>query len=93
RGQAPALGFDEVLLAGLARDGGLYLPESWPRLEAGALRGLLGRPYPELAAEVMRPFVAGSVIESRFDSLVAEAYAAFDHPAVVPLKQLDSNDW
>ena len=93
RGQAPALGFDEVLLAGLARDGGLYLPESWPKLEASKLRSLLGRPYAEVAAELMRPFVAGSVIEARFDEVVDEAYAAFDHPAVVPLKQLDTSDW
>src|SRR5690625_5057106 len=93
RGQAPALGFDEVLLAGLARDGGLYLPESWPKLEASKLRSLLGRPYAEVAAELMRPFVAGSIIEARFNEVVDEAYAAFDHPAVVPLKQLDTSDW
>src|SRR5690625_113448 len=93
RGQAPALGFDEVLLAGLARDGGLYLPERWPRLEVERLRALRGRPYAQVAAEVMRPFVAGSVIEARFEELVAEAYAPFEHPAVAPLKQLDANDW
>lgn len=93
RGQAPALGFDEVLLTGLARDGGLYLPAQWPRLEPETLRALAGRPYAEIAAAVMRPFVAGSAIEGRFDALVDEAYAGFDHAAVVPLRQLDANDW
>ncbi|WP_366555447.1 threonine synthase [Aquibaculum sediminis] len=93
RGQAPALGFDEVLLAGLARDGGLYLPESWPALTPDRLRSLAGLSYPQLAAEVMRPFVAGSAVEDRFDQLVAEAYAGFEHSAVTPLRQLDANEW
>src|SRR5690606_42038199 len=93
RGQAPALAFDDVLLAGLARDGGLYLPEAWPSLEPERLKSFRGRPYAKVAAEVMRPFVAGSVIEARFEELVREAYAGFEHPAVAPLRQLDANDW
>lgn len=93
RGQAPALAFDDVLLAGLARDGGLYLPETWPSLEPERLKSFRGRPYAKVAAEVMRPFVAGSVIEARFEELVREAYAGFEHPAVAPLRQLDANDW
>ena len=59
RGQAPVLEFDDVLLAGLARDGGLYLPESWPRLSADDIRSLRGLSYPELAMRVVAPFVGG----------------------------------
>lgn len=93
RGRAPVLTFDDVLLAGLARDGGLYLPESWPQLSAVDLRALAGLPYADLAARVMRPFVAGSAVEERFETLVAEAYASFTHAAVTPLKQLDADQW
>jgi threonine synthase len=93
RGNAPALVFDEVLLAGLARDGGLYLPETWPRLTAGEFAALRGLSYPELAIRVMERFLGGRVAEGVFASLVREAYASFDHQAVVPLKQLGANDW
>jgi threonine synthase len=93
RGAAPALSFDDVLLTGLARDGGLYLPETWPAFSAEALRALRGRPYAEVAAAVMRPFVAGSVVETDFEAIVRETYARFDHAAVTPLKQLDSDLW
>jgi threonine synthase len=93
RGAAPALTFDEVLLTGLARDGGLYVPEAWPQLSAGELEALAGLPYDQVAAEVMRPFIAGSVVEAEFDRLVAETYGVFDHAAVVPLKQLAANHW
>ncbi|SME94587.1 L-threonine synthase [Tistlia consotensis] len=93
RGDAPVLGFDEVLLTGLASDGGLYLPEAWPHFSAADLDELAGLPYPELAARIMRPFVVGSVVAERFDLLVAEAYAGFEHAAVTPLKQLDARLW
>ena len=93
RGRAPALGFEEVLLAGLARDGGLYVPETWPLLDAERLASFAGRPYHEVAREIMAPFVSGAVAEADFAAMVAEAYAAFDHPAVAPLVQLDANDW
>ncbi len=93
RGAAPALSFDEVLLTGLARDGGLYVPETWPRFSPEELRALRGKPYAEIAAAVMRPFIAGSVVERDFDRLVEETYAAFDHPAVTPLRQLDADLW
>jgi threonine synthase len=90
RGALPALAFDEVLLAGLARDGGLYLPESWPQLDLDALAGL---DYPTLAARVMQPFVGGRIAEADFDRLVREAYAGFGHHAVAPLRQIDSRVW
>jgi len=93
RGAAPPLAFDDVLLAGLARDGGLYLPETWPRLEASEIRELRGLSYPELATRVMGPFLGGRIAEDAFATLVREAYASFDHEAVVPLKQLGANDW
>ena len=59
RGAAPALAFDEVLLAGLARDGGLYVPEAWPTLSAATIAGLAGKSYPQVVAEVTYPFVEG----------------------------------
>ena len=61
RGEAPALDFVDVMLAGLARDGGLYVPESWPVLDAAAIAGFAGRPYAEVAVEVIRPFVGASI--------------------------------
>jgi threonine synthase len=93
RGSAPALAFDEVLLAGLARDGGLYLPESWPRLEAADLRALAGRPYAEAAVRVMTPFLGGRIAEGDFAAMAEAAYATFRHAAVAPLRQLDAGTW
>jgi threonine synthase len=90
RGAPPALAFDDVLLTGLARDGGLYLPESWPQLELAALAGL---DYPELAARVMQPFLGGKIAEAEFSKMVREAYAAFGHHAIAPLRQIDSRIW
>jgi len=90
RGAAPVLGFDDVLLAGLAPDGGLYVPESWPRLDLDALGGLS---YAEVATRVMAPFVAGRIEADAFARMVADAYAGFGHPAVAPLRQIGDNDW
>jgi threonine synthase len=93
RGQAPALSFDEVLLTGLARDGGLYLPESWPQFSHAELSRLAKLGYQDLAVEIMRPFLAGSAAEARLPELVRSAYASFAHQAVTPLKQIDANLW
>ncbi|MGE0118943.1 MAG: threonine synthase [Dongiaceae bacterium] len=93
RGAAPALAFDDVLLAGLARDGGLYVPETWPRLTDDEIRALVGLDYAEIAIRVMRPFVDGRVEEDVFARIVREAYAGFGHTAVAPLKQLDGRTW
>ncbi len=88
RGEAPALGFCDVMLAGLARDGGLYLPETWPQLGTEAMAGFFGRPYWEVAVEVIRPFVGGEITDADLGRLANEAYAGFRHPAVVPLDQI-----
>ncbi len=90
RGQAPVRDFQGVLLAGLAEDGGLYMPESWPRLDMAKLRGL---PYAELAAKVIQPFVGDWLPPARLLALCRDAYAGFGHPAVVPLVQIDSGSW
>jgi threonine synthase len=84
------LPFDQVLLAGLARDGGLYVPESWPRLE---LRSLVGKSYAQIATAVMSPFLGGTIEPDTFRGLVERAYRGFDHAAVAPLKQLENNLW
>lgn len=93
RGAAPALGFTDVLLTGLARDGGLYVPETWPRLTADEIRKLRGLSYEETAFRVMRPFIGGEIADADLTSLIDGAYGAFRHQAVVPLKQLDDNLW
>ena len=88
RGEAPPLSFVEAMLAGLARDGGLYVPESWPVFAPEQIAGLAGLPYPELALEILRPFVDGTIAEGDLARMISEAYGGFRHPAVVPLVQL-----
>jgi len=93
RGQAPEQDFAGVLLAGLADDGGLYVPASWPHLSASDLRAMRGLPYADIAARIMALFTGDSI---GFESLVAlcrDAYAGFTHPASAPLVQLDSDLW
>jgi threonine synthase len=93
RGQAPVLEFEDAVLAGLARDGGLYVPETWPKLEADQLRALQGASYADIAYEVIAPFVGDAIAENDLRSMIADSYADFGHPAVAPLRQLDSNSW
>ena len=93
RGEAPELGFEEVLLAGLARDGGLYLPKVWPKLSASIIAGLAGKPYAELATSVMQPFVGDALPRSDLLAMARHSYARFGHPAVTPLIQIDANLW
>jgi threonine synthase len=88
RGEAPSLDFVEVMLAGLARDGGLYVPETWPALAPATIAGFSGRPYAEVAVEVIRPFVGEAIAEADLARMAQEAYGTFRHPAVVPLTQL-----
>jgi threonine synthase len=91
RGQAPVRDFAGVLLAGLAEDGGLYVPESWPHFSPSDWRALRGLPYPELAARVMQPFTGDAIPFATLQGLCRDAYAGFGHPAVVPLVQLDTS--
>ncbi len=88
RGEAPPLGFVEVMLAGLARDGGLYVPESWPRLDEKTITGFAGRPYAEVAVEVIRPFIGDAIPEADLARMAREAYDTFRHPATVPMVQI-----
>ena len=91
RGQAPELGFEEAMLSGLARDGGLYVPATVPRMTPGDIAALAGLSYEEAAFRVMRPFVGGSFGDSEFGDIITRAYAGFRHEARVPLAQLGPN--
>ena len=93
RGRAPVLAFEDVLLCGLARDGGLYLPESWPRFDAADIRALRGLPYAQMAARVIAPFIGGQSDASDLDAILQDSYRDFGHEAVAPLRQLESNLW
>jgi len=88
RGEAPALGFCDVMLTGLARDGGLYVPEGWPQLAPETIAAFFGRPYWEVAVDVIRPFAGGEISDADLGRMANEAYATFRHPAVVPLDQI-----
>jgi threonine synthase len=87
-GSPKPLGFEDVMLAGLARDGGLYLPEEWPQFSQAEIAALRDLPYVELAYRVMQPFVGDAFDAPTFRRLIGEAYASFDTPDVAPLKPL-----
>lgn len=87
------LGFEDVLLAGLARDGGLYLPETWPRLSPEMIASFAGRPFHEVAVEVMAPFVGEAILREDLTGMAQQAYAGFGHRAVTPLVQIDRDTW
>ncbi len=93
RGSAPNLDFRGATLAGLATDGGLYLPVEWPRLSAEVIEGLATASYAETAFTVMQPFVKGSLTDSELKALIQQAYGDFGHAAVTPLVQLDHRHW
>jgi threonine synthase len=93
RGRAPILDFRGVTLAGLATDGGLYLPMEWPQLSAETLEGLASASYLETAFTVIRPFTQGSLTDAELKQLLSAAYGDFGHAAVTPLVQLDSRHW
>jgi len=88
RGEAPPLSFCDVMLTGLARDGGLYVPETWPQLSPETIASFFGKPYWEVAVDVIRPFTGGEISDADLGRMANEAYATFRHPAVVPLKQM-----
>ncbi|MEW2919298.1 threonine synthase [Ruegeria sp. ANG10] len=91
RGQAPELTFEEAMLTGLARDGGLYLPAEIPVMSQDEIAALAGLPYEEIAFRVMWPYVSGSFGEDEFKAIIARAYEGFGHDARAPLKQLNEN--
>jgi threonine synthase len=93
RGKAPVLGFEDVLLTGLATDGGLYVPQEWPRFAADDIRDMAGMSYQEIAHRVIMPFVGDVIPADELWRMLEEAYAGFDHKAIAPLVQMDANDW
>jgi len=88
QGTPEPLGFEDIMLAGLARDGGLYLPTEWPCFSTAEIARLAGLPYVDLAFEIMRPFVGEAFDEATFRRLIGEAYASFETPEVAPVKAL-----
>ncbi len=91
RGTAPALTFGEAMMTGLARDGGLYVPEAVPQFSKAQFAALAGKPYEEIAFAVMKPFMGDTFSDDEFRGLIAKAYAGFGHPARAPLKQMAPN--
>ncbi len=91
RGEAPRISFTEALLAGLASDGGLYVPEAMPRLSIEEIRGFAGKPYVEVAETVISPFLEGALPAPDFRAMLEAAYKNFRHKAVTPLTQIDDN--
>ena len=93
RGQAPELSFEDAMLTGLARDGGLYVPGDIPTLSVDQIAGFAGQSYEEVAFRVMRPFVGPVFDDETFGACIDRAYAGFGHAARAPVRQLDSNHY
>jgi threonine synthase len=93
RGEAPALSFEGALLAALAPDGGLFMPEAWPRFAPDEIAALAGLDYADAADRIMRPFLAGDACQNDLEAVLSDAYDGFHHPAVAPLRQLGPNSF
>ncbi|MGO0306763.1 threonine synthase [Endozoicomonas acroporae] len=93
RGQGHTKDFQDVLLAGLADDGGLYVPETLPQFSAETIRSLKGLPYHQLTFEIIQPFVGGTIPDDKLRQMIDDSYAGFSHQAVAPLQQLGANQW
>ncbi|MGI9452107.1 MAG: threonine synthase, partial [Geminicoccaceae bacterium] len=93
RGGVPAVGFEEVLFAGLAADGGLYVPETWPKFDRDHLATLQSAPYQDVAAYVLQPFVGEDLEPAELERLIEAAYSTFSHQAIAPVKQLAAGEW
>ncbi|MGB8899826.1 MAG: threonine synthase [Methylocella sp.] len=91
RGAVPPVSFTQMLLAGLAPDGGLYLPQAYPQLSQATIAGFAGRPYEEVAQAILTPFVVGEIEAGAFRGMIEAAYKNFRHKAIAPLTQLESN--
>lgn len=93
RGEAPVLGFSDVLLQGLARDGGLYVPQQWPQFSPEEIRALRGLSYAEAALILMRPFIDTDVSDAALEKIIDESYGTFRHPATCPLVQTGPSEF
>ena len=93
RGTAPQLSFEGAMLTGLARDGGLYVPESWPELSKAEIAGFAGQSYQKIAHQVMKPFIGDTFTDDEFKTIIDEAYAGFSHRAICPVSQIDHNQF
>lgn len=93
RGEASSLGFCDALLAGLARDGGLYVPRKWPSFSKKEIRALRGKSYQEIAFTILSPFTNGEIPDETFRAMIDEAYGTFRHPAIAPLVQTGPNSF
>ncbi|QQR35830.1 threonine synthase [Devosia oryziradicis] len=91
RGQAPVLGFSDAVLAGLASDGGLYVPQTWPQVGAAEIAAFAGKPYAEVAYAIISRFTGDEVAPQKLKAILDEAYASFRHPSVTPLLELEPN--
>ncbi|ODT70566.1 MAG: threonine synthase [Pelagibacterium sp. SCN 63-23] len=89
RGQAPVLGFSDAVLAGLATDGGLYVPATWPQISADEVASYAGKPYADVAYAVISRFVDGDIPAKTLRTIIKDAYAGFRHPSVTPLVELE----
>ncbi len=93
RGTAPELDFTDVLLTGLAEDGGLYVPQEWPIVNQDEIAALRGFTYPDVAFRVTWPYVAGAIHEDEYAAILTDAYRDFNHPAVAPIWQMADDVW
>ena len=93
RGRAPSLAFDDVILEGLAKDGGLYVPETWHNFSKPKLEQLATKSYKDLTVEILSPYIAGVISLPDLQKIVEEAYRPFTHPAIAPIRQLADNEW
>ncbi len=91
RGQAPVLGFSDAVLAGLASDGGLYVPQTWPQVSPAEIAGFAGKPYADVAYAIISRFTGGEIAPARLKAIIDEAYAVFRHPSVTPLLEIEPN--
>jgi len=91
RGQAPVLGFSDAVLAGLASDGGLYVPQSWPQFSASEIAAFAGKPYADVAYAVISRFTGDEIAPARLKAIIDDSYAVFRHPSVTPLVEIEPN--
>lgn len=93
RGDAPALSFEEVVLTGLAADGGLYVPETLPTFSQEEIASWVGLSYAELAFNIISPFVDGELSDNELKNIINKSYSTFRHEAIAPLVQTGHNEW